>query len=311
MFKSHPPTPHRQSFVLYGRLCAVALALVLSRPASALNLAWDLPVDTSNIVGYNIFWATHSMLAQTTQQVLADPTVTQDSVLGALTTHYSLASLGVGSRFYFRAASYDGSGTMSLFDEETVDVSTRVTLTAVVLTPATKAIAPGAMQQYLAVALDQNRAPKSGVDFVYSTAYSTVAAIDVLGLALAMAPGATLISASTNTFAGLLTSNWAVLTVSTVSAGSSGPANDVRISNNPIRPSRGITSTTFDNLPPNARLRIFTLSGGLIRDISADSAGVATWNATGSAGEAVPSGVYFVLAQGEATRRTFKIVVQR
>jgi kumamolisin len=86
---------------------------------------------------------------------------------------------------------------------------------------------------------------------------------------------------------------------------------EVQISNNPIRPKQGISNTTFSNLPANSKLRIYTISGRLVRDISANATGIATWNATNQSGRQVASGVYFVFVQGNGTKNVLKIAVQR
>lgn len=86
---------------------------------------------------------------------------------------------------------------------------------------------------------------------------------------------------------------------------------DIQISNNPIRPSKGIANTTFSNLPANTRIRIYTPSGLLVKNIMADATGVATWDATNQSGRTVASGIYFVYAQGNGTKKTLTIVVQR
>ncbi len=86
---------------------------------------------------------------------------------------------------------------------------------------------------------------------------------------------------------------------------------DIEISNNPIRPSQGITNTTFSNLPANSRLRIYTISGLLVKSITADATGVATWDATNQSGRMVASGIYFIYVQGNGSKKTLTIVVQR
>ncbi len=86
---------------------------------------------------------------------------------------------------------------------------------------------------------------------------------------------------------------------------------EIQISNNPIRPARGITDTTFSNLPANASLTIYTISGLLVKKLTADATGVAKWDATNSSGRMVASGVYFVLVRGNGTTKTLKIAVQR
>ncbi len=90
-----------------------------------------------------------------------------------------------------------------------------------------------------------------------------------------------------------------------------GSAQEIEISNNPIRPARGITDTTFSNLPANSSLTIYTISGLLVKQLTADPTGVAKWDATNSSGRMVASGVYFVLVRGNGTTNTLKIAVQR
>lgn len=91
-----------------------------------------------------------------------------------------------------------------------------------------------------------------------------------------------------------------------------GPGVDsVRAFPNPFRPAQGHTAMTFAELPANARLRIYTLTGELVRDLTADAAGVASWDGRNQAGRDAASGVYFVLAQAEGEKNTFKVVVQR
>jgi hypothetical protein len=80
---------------------------------------------------------------------------------------------------------------------------------------------------------------------------------------------------------------------------------------NPLRPSLGQTSMTFSALPASARIRIYNLKGVLIKDITADASGMASWDATNQSGAAVGSGVYFVYAQGAGQSRTLEIAVQR
>lgn len=80
---------------------------------------------------------------------------------------------------------------------------------------------------------------------------------------------------------------------------------------NPLRPSQGQTAMTFAQLPSQARLRIYDLRGALIKDLSADSTGMSSWDGTNQSGARVASGVYFVFAQGGGQERTFKVAVQR
>jgi hypothetical protein len=80
---------------------------------------------------------------------------------------------------------------------------------------------------------------------------------------------------------------------------------------NPFRPAAGHTEMVFSRLPPSSRVRIYTLTGELVRDLSADDIGVARWDGRNSSGQEVASGVYFVLLQGNGGRDTIKVAVQR
>lgn len=53
---------------------------------------------------------------------------------------------------------------------------------------------------------------------------------------------------------------------------------------------------TFDRLPPNACLKIFTVSGRLVKTIDAPN-GSATWDRTNDTGERAASGIYLYLVQ--------------
>jgi hypothetical protein len=68
---------------------------------------------------------------------------------------------------------------------------------------------------------------------------------------------------------------------------------------------------TFKNLPANARLRIYTLSGLLVKDLTTNGTGETEWDGTNQSGRQVASGFYFVFAQGNGTENTIKIAVQR
>lgn len=80
---------------------------------------------------------------------------------------------------------------------------------------------------------------------------------------------------------------------------------------NPLRPARGDTGMTFTNLPGGTRLRICTVLGELVRDLSTDSAGMARWDGLNSSGQRAASGVYLVYVQGGGQDAVIKVAVQR
>ena len=80
---------------------------------------------------------------------------------------------------------------------------------------------------------------------------------------------------------------------------------------NPLRPSQGQSYMTFSALPASARIRIYSLKGVLIKDMTADASGMANWDGTNQSGAGAASGVYFVFAQGAGQSRTLEVAVQR
>lgn len=92
------------------------------------------------------------------------------------------------------------------------------------------------------------------------------------------------------------------------------PSNDlsaVKVFPNPLRPTQGHSSMTFSNLPPNTRIRIYSLLGELIKDLATNAAGMAGWDGANEAGVKVASGVYLVFVGSGIQNRTFKVAVQR
>ncbi len=86
----------------------------------------------------------------------------------------------------------------------------------------------------------------------------------------------------------------------------------VKIFPNPLRPALGHTAMTFINLPANARLRIYTMSGVEVQDLNADATGMASWNGNNLRGMPAASGIYYVFAQDAGnTKTTFKVAIER
>lgn len=85
----------------------------------------------------------------------------------------------------------------------------------------------------------------------------------------------------------------------------------VQIYPNPLRPSRGQTGMNFIQLPPGGRVRIYTLTGEKVKDLTVDAIGHATWDGTNSVGHPVASGVYMVFIQGAGDSKTISVAVER
>ncbi len=68
---------------------------------------------------------------------------------------------------------------------------------------------------------------------------------------------------------------------------------------NPFITGIGKDEVTFSDLPPNSTVRIFTLLGELVKTLTADGSGKATWDGTNSSDNLVASGIYFYSLQDQ------------
>lgn len=111
---------------------------------------------------------------------------------------------------------------------------------------------------------------------------------------------------------GSMKPGWAILTGAAggVSSNSS-PLESIQIFPNPLRPAMGQRIMHFTGVPPATRLRIYTTSGELVRELSANPYGNASWDGLNLNGRNVASGVYFLYAQGGGDTKTLKLAVQR
>ncbi|MDD5304826.1 MAG: hypothetical protein PHS14_17150 [Elusimicrobia bacterium] len=94
----------------------------------------------------------------------------------------------------------------------------------------------------------------------------------------------------------------------------SAPSNTVSTAKafpNPLRPAQGHKAMAFIRLPANSRIRIYTLKGVLIRELSANASGMASWDGTNQSGASAVSGVYYMFAQGAGEARTLSVAIER
>ena len=92
---------------------------------------------------------------------------------------------------------------------------------------------------------------------------------------------------------------------------------DVRIYPNPWRPNDGIedngtaeTGITIDQLPANAKLRVYAMDGRLIRSVTPTDTSW-NWDGKNESGEDVASGVYLIAVDANGTRRISKLTILR
>jgi len=86
---------------------------------------------------------------------------------------------------------------------------------------------------------------------------------------------------------------------------------------NPWKPGSGgrfdAAAITFDGLPSDALIQVFTIGGDLVRElrVTAADSGVKTWNGLNASGSKAASGVYLVLVRSGGKTKTFKLGVER
>ncbi|MFA5161785.1 MAG: T9SS type A sorting domain-containing protein [Elusimicrobiales bacterium] len=79
---------------------------------------------------------------------------------------------------------------------------------------------------------------------------------------------------------------------------------------NPFKKSQGVSSVTFTNLPAQAEIRIYTVSGELVRDIGKnDSGSTALWDLNNAAGSRVASGLYLYMVDSGGEKIYGKLLV--
>jgi hypothetical protein len=79
----------------------------------------------------------------------------------------------------------------------------------------------------------------------------------------------------------------------------------------PYRPSDG-PDIVFTNLPDAVSIRIFTLNGDIVRNLSSDaSGGQLEWNVANEDGDPVLSGVYLYLIESGGQTKRGKLLVIR
>lgn len=80
----------------------------------------------------------------------------------------------------------------------------------------------------------------------------------------------------------------------------------------PFKPTLGHTKITFTELTRSARVRIYTLSGELVRRLDKDDSGkTLEWDARNERGSAVDSGVYLWLIENAVQKKKGKLMIIR
>jgi hypothetical protein len=87
---------------------------------------------------------------------------------------------------------------------------------------------------------------------------------------------------------------------------------EVEVFPNPFTPSKGHSFITFKNVPPDATIHIFTLSGELVHVLEGNDSSLVEWSGLNEMGEATASGLYlFTVTDPGGGRKVGKFALVR
>jgi hypothetical protein len=73
----------------------------------------------------------------------------------------------------------------------------------------------------------------------------------------------------------------------------------------------GAQGITFDQIPAETPVRLFTVDGRPVKTLTTDVDGKATWDMTNDEGTPVASGVYLAMIEKNGAKKRLKVVVQK
>ena len=106
---------------------------------------------------------------------------------------------------------------------------------------------------------------------------------------------------------------WHLSTFQLMEASPSASLGAVKIYPNPYKPSSVADVMHFANMPPYAKVKIYTFLGELVKEFSADVNGMAYWDGKNSGGQKAASGVYIALLKttDKSSGKMVKVVIER
>jgi hypothetical protein len=79
----------------------------------------------------------------------------------------------------------------------------------------------------------------------------------------------------------------------------------------PFRPAYGANGITFDRIPAETAVRIYTIDGRPVKILTTNTEGAVLWDLTNDDGSPVSSGVFLALMEKNGGRKRLKVVVQK
>jgi hypothetical protein len=96
-------------------LIGTLVLLTASAQAADVGLQWD-PNTETDLAGYRLFQAGHSLLGATPAQAMSDATVRKLDVADPAATTATVSGLAVRTPYYFRLTAFDSAGNQSDFN---------------------------------------------------------------------------------------------------------------------------------------------------------------------------------------------------
>ena len=85
----------------------------------------------------------------------------------------------------------------------------------------------------------------------------------------------------------------------------------VKIYPNPFNPNTSTSGMTVANLTSSAVIKIYNISGELIRTLNYNGGGQAVWDGTNETGNKVASGIYIIFINSSDGSKTFKVAIEK
>lgn len=79
----------------------------------------------------------------------------------------------------------------------------------------------------------------------------------------------------------------------------------------PFRPGIGATGITFDRIPAETAVRIYTIDGRPVKTLTTNTGGSVLWDLTNDNNNQVASGVYLAIIEKDGNKKRFRVVVQK
>jgi len=111
----------------------------------------------------------------------------------------------------------------------------------------------------------------------------------------------------------VIAQTWHLSTFQLMQATPEATLSEVKIYPDPYRPNSVSEVLHFTNMPPYAKVKIYTFLGELVREIKADINGMAHWDGFNASGRETASGVYiaFIRTADGKTSRSYKVALER